>query len=58
MPHPDLLPRIPFKMSCRSAAAVASDLILVALDGGQYSLFYNPFPFSLNFDQGLGSFCD
>ena len=35
--------------------AVASDLILVVLDGGQYSLFYDPFPFSLNFDQGLRS---
>ena len=34
--------------------AVANVLILVELDNGPHSLFYNPFPFSLNFDQGLG----
>lgn len=27
--------------------------ILVELDGGQHSLFYNPFPFRLNCNQGL-----
>ena len=42
-----------FQGYCRSATAVASDLILVELDGGQHSLFYNPLPFDLNFNQGL-----
>ena len=37
-----------------SATAVANDLILVELDDGQHSLFYNPFPSGLNFSQGLG----
>ena len=32
---------------------MANDLILVELGGRLYSLFYSPFPFSLNFDQGL-----
>ena len=33
---------------------MANDLILVEMDGRQHSLFYNPFPFDLNFNQGLG----
>lgn len=34
--------------------AVANDLILVQLNDGQHSLFYNPLSFGLNFKQGLG----
>ena len=33
--------------------AVANDLILVQLNEGRHSLFYNPFSFGLNFKQGL-----
>ena len=33
---------------------MANDLILVELDGRQHSLFYSPFPFDPNSDQGLG----
>ena len=47
------LPWIPFRVYCRSVTAVANE-ILVELGGGQHSLFYNPLPFGLNFDQGLG----
>ena len=35
------------------ATTVANDLILVELDGKQHCLFYNSFPFSLNFNQLL-----
>ena len=60
MPHPDLAPtHTPNSFQCvlflsGCIASVASDLILVELDGGQQSLFYNPFPFGLNFSQSLG----
>ena len=37
----------------RSVTAVGSDLILVELDDGQHSLFYNPFPFGFNVNRGL-----
>ena len=33
---------------------MAEDLILRKLSDGQHSLFYNPHPFGLNCDQGLG----
>ena len=39
-------------MYCRSAAA--NDLILVGVDSGQHSLFYNSFPFGLNFKPRFG----
>ena len=44
MPHPGIFPEFQnsFRVYCRSVIAVANDLILVELDGGQYSLFYNP----------------
>lgn len=45
-------PWIPFRVYCRSAAAVANDLIL-ELDGGRPSLVSNHFPFGLDFYQGL-----
>ena len=32
----------------------AKDLILVELDGGRHSSFYNPHPLGTNCDQGLG----
>ena len=39
---------------CSSVTAVANVLFLVELGGEQHSLFYNPFPFGLNFNQVLG----
>ena len=45
-------PWIYFRVYYRLVTAVANGLILIKLDGGQHSLFYNPFPFGLNFDQG------
>ena len=45
---------ISFRVYCSSATAVTNDLILIELDRGQYSLFYNSLPFGLNVDQVLG----
>ena len=36
------------------ATAMTNDLVITELAGGQHSLFYSPFPFALNFNQGLG----
>ena len=47
-------PWIPFKVYYRTVTAVADDLILVELDGGQHSIFYNLLSLGLNFNQGLG----
>ena len=44
-------PWIDFRVYYRLVTAVANGLILIKLDGGQHSLFYNPFHFGLNFDQ-------
>ena len=55
MSHTDLHPEfLSGCIVCTSANTVTNDLILVELDGGQQSLFYNPLPFGLNFNQGLG----
>ena len=53
MPHPDRHPEF-LSGYCRSATAVANDLILVELDGRQHSLFYSPLSLGLNFNQVLG----
>ena len=47
-------PWIPVGRYCRSVTTLANNLILVKLDGGQLSVFYNPFPLGVKFDQGLG----
>ena len=47
------LPWIPFRVYWRSGTAVAEDLILRELNDGQHSLFYNPCPFIINFNEGL-----
>ena len=48
-------PWVYFRVCYRLVTAVANGLILIKLGGGQHSLFYNPFTFGLNFDQGWGS---
>lgn len=48
------LDSFPGVLYCRSTTAMTNDLILVELEGGPHSLFYNPFPFGLNFVQGFG----
>ena len=48
------LPWIPFSVCCRSVTAIANDLILVELDGRQYSLFYHYLPLDHKLNQGLG----
>ena len=47
-------PWLPFRVDCRSVTAVASDLVLVELCGGQHFLSHNPLHFRLNFNQDLG----
>ena len=47
-------PWLPFRVDCRSVTAVASDLVLVELCGGQHILSHNPLHFHLNFNQDLG----
>ena len=51
MPHPDLHH---FRVCCKSVTIVTNDSIPVELDGGEHSLFYNSFPFDLNFNQSSG----
>ena len=54
VPHPDLRPEL--LSGCTVGQWLQwllNALILVELDGGQRSLFYNPLPFGLNFDPGL-----
>ena len=39
--HPEFFTPCPYTLHCPSVIAVANDLILVKLDGGQHSLFYS-----------------
>ena len=50
LPHPDLQS----EFLCRLITALVNNLIILELDGGQHSLFYNLFPFVLNCNQALG----
>ena len=50
LPHPDLQS----EFLCRLITTLINNLIILEVDGGQHSLFYNLFPFGLHCNQALG----